>query len=499
LKILLVGHNYKYAVEQIMLAMFPGERPEYTDQEESDGLFVRVTLTADNLFACVRTLIIGDGKRIDGRSQERLSNVGEGADREREMQKLIRMSFYRAAVVFTGRRLPWGSLTGIRPGKMFSNMLNEGMRKHMALSIMEDVYNVSPERTLLAVDASAAGLEVKKNMWERDICLYIGIPFCPSRCAYCSFVSNTVEKSMNLVEPFLSALYQEMDEVSRVAKELSLRVVSVYIGGGTPTTLSASQLQELLTRLAGAFDLSDVREYTVEAGRPDTLTDEKIGVMADMGVTRVSVNPQTMQGKVLEAIGRGHTAEDIENAVKMVRKRNELSLNMDIIAGLPADSLPLFRDTLDKVRAFGAENITVHTLSLKKGSKIMLEETKLPPASEVGAMLDYAGAQLRKARYTPYYLYRQKYISGGFENVGWTLRGHESLYNICMMEELATVLAMGGGGSTKLVAPSTGKIRRIFNAKYPYEYINGIDKIIMAKEGIKDFYENEVFSRWHMI
>ena len=269
-----------------------------------------------------------------------------------------------------------------------------------------------------------------------------------------------------------------------------MRVVSIYMGGGTPTTLSAEQLETLCTALENEFDLGAVREYTVEAGRPDTITVEKLQTLKKHGVDRVSVNPQTMSDSVLRLIGRRHTAADIEDAFKKVREVGGFAVNMDLIAGLPGDSAEGFRETLDRVLALNAENVTVHTLSLKKGSRITLEGAELPGADVVAEMLDIAGEKLRAQGYSPYYLYRQKFMSGGFENVGWAKDGYINLYNICIMEELCSILAIGGGGSTKLIRRDDGRNIRLMAPKYPLEYINNIEKTCADKVKIKDFYDS---------
>ena len=308
------------------------------------------------------------------------------------------------------------------------------------------------------------------------MCLYVGIPFCPTRCAYCSFVSQSVEKSMALIRPFLEALEREIDAVAEQVRLLGLRPVALYMGGGTPTTLSARELDALCGRLERALDLSALREYTVEAGRPDTITEEKLSVLRAHGVDRVSVNPQTMSDAVLEAIGRRHTAEDIVRALEKVRAVGGFAVNMDLIAGLPQDSPAGFAQTLERVLAFQAENITVHTLSIKKGSRLAQEEAGLPGGEEVARMLALAEERLRACGYAPYYLYRQKFMSGGFENVGWAKKGYINLYNICMMEELCSILAMGAGGSTKLIGPPGSRNIRLTAPKYPLEYIQSLER-----------------------
>lgn len=492
MKLLLKGHDYKYAVEQILLMMFPQERPEYVDALDGEGLSAEVKVSVGKVYATAVTRLFSEGKICRAESRIRTSTLKGKLARDRQLQKIVKLSFYRAAVEMTGAKPVWGALTGIRPGKLVSNMLEDGVPEPAAAKRLQQEYYVSPERAALCVDTARAGLAVKRALQPKDIALYIGIPFCPTRCAYCSFVSHSVEKSMKLIEPFLAALLQEIDAVSSLVKELGVRIISVYIGGGTPTTLSAPQLKILLDALKEKFDLSACSEFTVEAGRPDTITREKLRVLGDAGVHRLSINPQTMEDGVLAAIGRKHSAADIVEAYRAAREETRCAINMDLIAGLPTDTPDGFRRTLDAVMAMQPENITVHTLSLKKGTRITLGGEKLPTADDVGQMLDYASEKLRGGEYVPYYLYRQKFMSGGFENVGWSKPGYDSLYNIAIMEELCTIIAMGGGGSTKLVAPHSGRIERIFNAKYPYEYIRDIESIIKAKDGIRRFYREEM-------
>lgn len=489
----LVGHDYKYAVEQIMLMMFPGERPEYA-KPEPGALSAVIAVSRGDGFATASTrLQTAEGNVFRGLSRVPSGKLRGKLETDRLLQKIIKLSFFRAAVRATGQKPAWGALTGIRPGKLVTAMLEKGYSARRATGVLVREYSVSPERAALCADTARASMEVKRSLLQRDVCLYIGIPFCPTRCAYCSFVSHSVEKAAKLVEPFLQALTREIDETAALAESLGLRTISVYMGGGTPTTLSAEQLDGLLGHVEKRFDLSSVREFTVEAGRPDTITAEKLSVLRSHGVGRISVNPQTMSDRVLEAIGRRHTAADVMEAAALVRAAGFDGMNMDLIAGLPADSPAGFSDTLDKVLALSPENVTVHTLSLKRGTRITLEGTEIPAGTEVADMLDTAEARLRSAGYVPYYLYRQKYMSGGFENVGWCLPGHEGLYNICIMEELCTILALGGGGVTKLVAPESGRIERIFNAKYPYEYIGSEEKASVRKEKIREFYEKEFF------
>ena len=487
MKIYLSGHTYKYAVEQMLLTLFPTERPEYPEGRPH-GERLEVTLHRGPHFTTAACVLVSPRGSFRGRAAVRNETLTDPLVTDRKCQRLVKNAMYRAALR-AGRQKPvWGALTGVRPGKLLCNYLRQGMSEQEALSRFTEEFDVSPARAALCLDASRQTMKAAASLGEKDICLYVGIPFCPTRCAYCSFVSQSVEKSMKLIPPFVEALEREIRATAAVVRELGLRPVSIYFGGGTPTTLSAEQLERVCALLEAEFDLSALREYTVEAGRPDTITEEKLRVLRSHGVDRVSVNPQTMSDRVLEIIGRRHTAADILRALEKVRTVGGFAVNMDLIAGLPGDDPAGFSRTLDAVLALAPENITVHTLSLKKGSRITLEGAALPTAAEVGAMLDEAERRLRGANYGPYYLYRQKFMSGGFENVGWTKPGFENLYNICIMEELCSILAMGGGGSTKLIAPGDGRNIRLMDPKYPLEYIQKIQEICEDKKKIREFY-----------
>ena len=488
MKLTFRGHDDRYAVEQSLLAFFPEERPVY---EGEDGpRHAEVTLHQGAVYATGVTALTYDGKTARASARVSLAGAADEYERERLRQRALKLSFFRAARDITGATPSWGALTGIRPAKLVRTMLEEGYTPARADRELRDVYCVSPARRRLALESAQAGLRAKRGLKPNDISLYIGIPFCPTRCAYCSFVSASVEKSFALIPPYLEALTAEVEAAGRMVRETGLRVKSFYMGGGTPTTLSAGQMDALLTAVNKAFDLSGCVEYCIEAGRPDTIDREKLQVLLDHGADRISVNPQSLEPQVLRAIGRQHSPEDIEKAMTLATSMGFPHVNMDLIAGLPADTPEGFRRTLDKCLTFGADNITVHTLSLKKGSRILLEGLPIPSAQDVSAMLDYANDALRTAGFTPYYLYRQKYMSGSFENVGWCISGAEGLYNIYIMEELHSILSLGAGGSTKMVDPVRDRIERVFHPKFPTEYIARPEKLRQDLETFRRFHEN---------
>ncbi|MBP1737179.1 MAG: putative radical family enzyme, coproporphyrinogen oxidase, oxygen-independent [Oscillospiraceae bacterium] len=481
---LYLNHSYRYAVEQTLMSLFPGDAPLYPEAPPRAGenaLYSSLSYGKQWVTACA--VLIHEGKQYRRRARAEIRALSDELERGRVLQRMIRLSFYRAAADALGEEPPWGALTGVRPVKLPVKAMEHGLTRGQAETRMKSVYRVSPSRLELVMSCADACLAAKQTLTENEISLYIGIPFCPSRCAYCSFVSAEVGRSLKLVEPFLEGLLEEVYTAGAMLRRTGKTVRSVYIGGGTPTTLSASQLERLMGAVGDSFDLSRCTEYTVEAGRPDTITAEKAAVIAACGAGRTSVNPQSMEDAALRAMGRPHTAVDVLRAYELVRRTGSLSVNMDLIAGLPGSTPGGFFHSLDTVLSLEPENITVHTLALKKGSSLLTGgRFVLPSAEEVTSMLEYAWRALAQAGYKPYYLYRQKYMSGSFENVGWCMPGRQSIYNICMMEELHSVLALGGGGITKLVNPATGAIRRISNPKYPREYIERLPHILAEKE-----------------
>ena len=488
MKLQLIGHDERYVVEQSLMALFPGELPEYAPiaPEDTDWAVIALEQTAER--GHVRVELTWRGKTA--RTCVAFTPEGTDFDREGQRRHAIGRCFFLAAREVLGSAPPWGMLTGVRPDKPVTWALAAGKTALQALQMMEEEYFVSPDRAALAVETGGVALRAARDLGKQDIAVYVGIPFCPTRCAYCSFVSQSVERSFALVPPYVDALVEEIRSGGKMVRETGLRVRSFYMGGGTPTTLSAEQMDRVLTAFEEAFDRGHCDEITVEAGRPDTITAEKLAVLKAHGATRVSVNPQTMEDHVLRAIGRRHTAADIEAAMELVAGYGFPHVNMDLIAGLPADTPEGFRRSLDRCLAFGTDNVTVHTLALKKGSRILLEGLPIPGPEDVAAMLDYAAPALRKAGYSPYYLYRQKYMSGSFENTGWCRPGAECWYNVQIMSELCSILSFGAGGSTKMVEPGTNHLERVFNLKYPKEYTERPEKAAANQAAFAAFYES---------
>ena len=387
----------------------------------------------------------------------------------------------------TGIRPPWGKMTGVRPVRIIHDQRAAGHSEEDIAKLFLEKYDCTPGRFELARGIADRQRPILERSGLRDCSLYIGIPFCPSRCSYCSFVSRTVERDKKLIQPYVDHLCMELEAIQNQMEQIGLNLRTVYIGGGTPTSLSADQLRQLMGKVAQCFDLSRLEEYTVEAGRPDCTDLEKLQVLKEYGATRISINPQTFEDEVLAHIGRRHTAEDIRHCFYDARQAGHRNINMDLIAGLPGDTEEGFARSLEQAIALEPENITVHTLTLKRASSLVIDHSQEDYA-DVAAMLEHCDA-LNKAGYVPYYLYRQKNTLQNLENIGWCKPGYEGYYNIYIMEEVHSILSAGAGGSTKLRQPGCGEhIERIFNYKYANEYINGFDVILERKRGIGEFY-----------
>ena len=480
MKLFFSGHQEKYAVEQTLLTLFPQERPVYPDQAPGGDNELELSFSRGKTWCTASALLRREGKTYAKQCRVRTDALpaDDPVTATRLTRRTLQRAFYLAAVEHLGTEPPWGMLSGVRPVKLPTRAMEAGATPRQAEAMLRDQYRVTPARRALAMDCAQASLAVKRSLEPQEISLYVGIPFCPTRCAYCSFISSSGSANQ-LIPAYLEGLFQEIDAAGAACQRAGKTVRSVYIGGGTPTTLSAAQLAQLLDRLRSAFALKPGTEFTVEAGRPDTITREKLEAIRNGGGNRISVNPQTMSDQVLEAIGRSHRAEDIRRAYALAREVQVGAINMDLIAGLPADTVEGFQETLSQVIALDPENITVHTLALKRGARLRQEEAPLPTGEEVARMLTFAWQSLRKAGYLPYYLYRQKFMSGAFENVGWCKPGYENVYNICMMEELHTVLSLGAGGVTKTIGE--GCVARLANPKYPQEYIQQIQRIVAEK------------------
>ena len=398
---------------------------------------------------------------------------------------------YNAFVELTGNHPAWGMLTGIHPVKLLRQYVEE-RGEEKGLAHFQGHCYVTPPKAELAHRVLRAQGPAVEALRENDFSLYVSIPFCPTRCAYCSFVSQDMEHAKKLMDPYFQLLLEEIEKVAQVTKDLGLSLVSVYIGGGTPTTLSARQLSALCGKIRQVFDFSRCGEFTVEAGRPDTITQEKLLALREADISRISINPQSLSDQVLRNIGRRHTAQDVVEAFRLAQRLGFSNINADLIVGLPGDDLTSFQRTLDGVIQLGASNVTVHSLAIKRSARLNSPGGDLSAhsnAQEAAAMVDYSIQRLTQEGFEPYYLYRQTRMAGNLENTGWAKPGSICRYNIYTMDESNTVIACGAGGVSKVKDPYSGRLERIFNFKLPLEYINRFPEILQRKDGVTALYE----------
>lgn len=479
------GNDYKYELEGVMKLFIPATlfKHVFSDkiETEDDFAFIR----EKNYKNFVLLYVICSYKGRICRKVRRITDRNEilSCDKELYLSQLL----YKAMSELTGIVPKWGVITGIRPVKRVNDMLNKGRSKEEIFDAMEEKYLCSREKCDIAYETALTQKKVLDTLDPKSFSLYISIPFCPSRCSYCSFVSQSVESCLKIIPEYIEHLCREIIYTGELVKRIGLKLNTVYFGGGTPTTLTAEQLELLMKTIENSFDMSGVAEYTVEAGRPDTITEEKLRTLKLNGCTRVSINPQTLNDEVLKAMGRRHTVKEFYDSFELARKIGFDSINTDVIAGLSKDTIESFKFTIDKLIELAPENLTVHTLSIKRAARLNHGD-KSELENPADRMVEYATKMLMGNEYKPYYLYRQKNMVGNLENIGWCRQGFESLYNIYIMEEVQTILAMGAGASTKLVSLDPRRLERVFNYKFPLEYDKHFDLMISRKKEIEDFY-----------
>lgn len=418
-------------------------------------------------------------------------------DTENKTQQLIKKvftasctkSFCHAAKKIKDINIPWGVMCGIRPAKNVRSLMEEGYSDSEVVRILKDVYEVSDEKIELAKTVAENEKALLDEIGENSVSIYIGIPFCPTRCLYCSFVSTDIRVSGKYMNGFVEKLLLEIDKTAEIIEKMDAYVENIYIGGGTPTTLEPHHLKSIFDRLKENFDFSKIKEFTLEAGRPDTITEAKLLEAKKGGVNRISINPQTMNNETLVKVGRKHTPDMVKNCFNMARKIGFDNINMDLIAGLPDETVDMFKYSIDEVINLDSENITVHSMAVKRAASLRFTDTELAKSKDMNEMLSYTQKRMAQTGRKPYYMYRQKNISGNLENVGYAKDGYMSTYNINIMEEKQTIIALGGGGSTKLVMGD--RIERIFNFKDPLEYINRFDEILQKKDEILEIIGGE--------
>ncbi|NCC14760.1 MAG: coproporphyrinogen dehydrogenase HemZ [Clostridia bacterium] len=470
---ILQGHELQNDVQTIIQVFYPNLH--YNRSEEIAPLGLSVVSCMEKGVASA--MLYRDGKKVSGWSMEYQADEAS----QKEEKRLVKRTIYQVLKEETGLRPQWGLLTGVRPAKIISGLLAEGKSEEQCLDYLIKDYLVMEHKAKLALIVAKAEQKLLGGNKPNDISLYIGIPFCPTRCLYCSFTAYPLAQYKDRVDEYLDAMFLELEFLASYAKDFELK--NIYIGGGTPTSLSEQQLERLLNKVAVLFDTKNI-EYTVEAGRPDTITREKLRLMKEYGVNRISINPQTMNEETLNRIGRRHSVEDIRRVFHEARELGHDNINMDLILGLPGEEPQDVEHTMQEILALAPDNITVHTLAVKRASRLKeeIDQHTLATAEALEKMLATTAEYAEKMGMEPYYMYRQKNMVGNFENIGYCHPGKEGAYNVQIMEEKQTILAAGAGATTKTVDPDTDKIERVFNVKSVEDYITRIDEMIERKK-----------------
>ena len=468
------NHTFQYEMEKISAAFFPLEKIKTVFEPINYGDRI-ITSFKDNTIKIEAYIKSQHSSKQD---------VFCSGDAEMQMARML----YEVLSDLTGKTIKWGILTGIRPTKLMMSEIKKNGREK-AIELFEKNYLCSYGKAVLCADVAENEQKIIEHSPNNSFCLYISIPFCPTRCKYCSFVSHKIERTHKLIDSYVDYLCKELEISAKIAKQAGLKLETVYFGGGTPTTLCARQKEKILKCVKDNFDLSSSVEYTVEAGRPDTVDAEKLDVLKKYGVERVSINTQTFNDEILQKIGRDHTVFDFYNAYELAKEYSFNVINTDLIAGLEDESYDSFCQSVEKTIELSPENVTVHTLCLKRSSTLAKDDDKMKNDEKtVDMMVNYASSRLRESGYIPYYMYRQSKSIGNLENVGWCKNSKECAYNILMMEDVSTVIACGAGAVTKLCNRQTGLIERIFNFKYPYEYIDRFEEMVDRKKKILSFF-----------
>ncbi len=480
------GHSFNYEMEKLARLFLPFQRITAADDKGKEKDYAVCSVYEENGEAYSSAKLVLNGKT----AQYTEKVITNNTDIKKASQLTLARQLFYCFRDITGYVPEWGILTGIRPAKLYSHLATNGGEAAARRAFSED-YLASNNKISLCDEALNGENRIISLSGPLSFSLYLSVPFCPTRCSYCSFVSHSIESAQDMIPLYVDYLLRELEITAKIAKQHNLKLETVYMGGGTPTTLSAKQIKTVLSSVRNNFDMSGVREFTVEAGRPDTITQDKLDAILECGATRISINPQTLNDSVLKIIGRNHTAQETVDAFHLARSMGFGNINMDLIAGLPTDTVDSFLDTLDGIVALNPESVTVHALSMKRASTLNIhgEFPELEAGREAAIMVDSARRILTQRGILPYYMYRQSKTVGNLENVGYAKQGFEGLYNVYIMDETHTILACGASAVTKLKSYDTGDISRIFNFKYPYEYISRFDEQIRRKEGIGEFYD----------
>lgn len=474
-----VNHEYINELQSITQIFFPIEGFVKAEEIPDTDIYIYSEQINDEII----TRLYKNGLKLE----ESILRIP--AETDKHTKNIIQKGAYKVCAAVTGIEAPWGILVGIRPTKIINELWASGMSDDQVRTYFKDFYWASKGKTELCIKGAKAEEDILKNTPENSIGLYIGIPFCLSRCLYCSFSAYTVKQYKNRIDEYLEALFKELSWVREYAADKRLQ--TIYVGGGTPTAIEDYFFSLLMEKISEILDISAVEEFTVEAGRPDSLSPEKFKAMKNAGVSRISVNPQTLNNETLKIIGRSHTAEDFYHAYNAARQYGFNNINTDLIMGLPGESLYHCEKTMEGILKLKPESVTVHTLAVKRASplKEQKDDFVFTDTKVLGGMLDTAQRLCMESGLNPYYMYRQKNILGNYENVGYCSSGREGIYNVQIIEEKQTIVAVGAGAATKHVDRNRNLVRRIYNVKSPEGYISRIDEMIERKKKLYLFDE----------
>lgn len=475
------GHDFHYALESLIRVFYPDVKVDYiyggTADDVSDCCVVSELKKEDGEYSLKVRLI------MDGFEGEKTEKVKFSPDEEKNCELVMSNLLYEMLTLQSGYIPQWGLQTGVRPSKLFFKLEKKYGSLAEAHEYMVSKLHISSHKIALTEAVCANEKKIIESSDAKQFSLYVSIPFCPSRCSYCSFISHSVNGVKKLIPRYVELLCREIEYTAKITENAGLHLRSVYIGGGTPTVLSADDLKRIIKSVKNSFNQNYLTEFTVEAGRPDTLTDEKLEALKNCGVERITINAQSFNDDVLQKIGRNHTGSDVYKAYERARKLGFNNINTDLIAGLPDESVESFLDSVKSAVSLGAENITVHTLALKRSSFLITRDSvKGKAEADTAQMIESAGKYLNSHGYKPYYMYRQSRSIGNLENTGWCIENRECEYNIFMMEEVHSVFGVGAGAVTRLVNTASGKIERVYNYKYPYEYTADFYTILGRKD-----------------
>ncbi len=455
-----------------------------TDMEE-EGIFVDLSINKDSETIHGYAHLTHDGNEFSATFTEQVTTDNSETEM-RQLKRVYSHVFLDVLEQLTGMKQSWGILTGIRPMKLFHKYRQQGHDVEAAKRLLMEKHRISEEKSelLATIENVQLGAIPDLHHIQNDVSIYIGIPFCPTKCAYCTFPAYAIHRKNGRVESFLDGLHEEIREIGKWLMERDIKITTIYFGGGTPTSIEADEMDALYKTMYNSFPhMKEVREVTVEAGRPDTITPAKIDVLKKWGIDRISVNPQSYTDETLKAIGRHHSVQETVDKFWLSRNMGMKNINMDLIIGLPNEGLEEFRHSLDETEKMQPESLTVHTLSFKRASEMTRnkEKYKVADRETVEQMMEMGEQWTKENGYVPYYLYRQKNILGNLENVGYAKPGEESLYNIIIMEEVQTIIGIGCGASSKFMDPATGKITQFQNPKDPAAYILTFEEYIEKK------------------